>query len=55
MIDWREARNLFRDGFDTAEIADQFGAAEADIYNGLAQGRGQESSEVGHEASSQAA
>lgn len=50
MIDWNEARALWADGFDTLEIAEQLEAGEADIYNGLAIGRGN-----GDEASSQAA
>lgn len=52
MIDWNEARALWADGFDTLEIAEEFGAEEADIYNGLALGKG---GEVGHAAFAQVA
>lgn len=52
MIDWNEARALWADGFDTLEIAEAFSTDEADIYNGLALGKGRE---VDHATSSQAA
>lgn len=39
MIDWEQARQLFRDGLDTLDIARHFGVHEAEIYNGFAQGR----------------
>lgn len=46
MIDWAEARAMWRDGFDTKDIADALGVDEAEIYNGLAQGRGIEHAAV---------
>jgi hypothetical protein len=39
-INWRLARQMWRNGKDTAFIAQELGASEARIYNGLAKGRG---------------
>lgn len=39
MIDWDHARQLWRDGLDTFDIARHFGVQESEIYNGFAQGR----------------
>ncbi len=35
MIDWNQARQFWRDGLDTYDIAKFFGVPESDIYNGL--------------------
>lgn len=36
MTDWPQARQLFKDGLDTSDIAKLFGVHESVIYNGLA-------------------
>src|SRR5690349_3342449 len=36
MVDWSQARQLFRDGLDTLDIAKHFGVHESVVYNGLA-------------------
>lgn len=40
-INWRLARQMWRNGKNTAFIAKSLGVSEARIYNGLARGRGE--------------
>ena len=39
-INWRLARQMWRNGKDTAHIAAELGVSEGRIYNGLSKGRG---------------
>lgn len=39
-INWRYVRSMFKNGKDTAYIAETYGVSEARIYNGLAAGKG---------------
>lgn len=40
-INWRLARQMWRNGKDTTFIAEYIGVSEARIYNGLSKGRGE--------------